>query len=332
MLGAGTGQSQILKGLKNFPISLTSVVNVTDNGGSSRAIRESLQMPQPGDSRRCLEALVSIKDLTKDQKEFYNFFSYRFGSGELKGVSLGNLMLAALAHETKNSTLSSALLKAGEKLGIKTPVLPVTDDNVHVCARLKNKSEICGEWNIIARKNSQPIEKVFLDKPGQALAKVISAIKQAHLIIIAPGSLYTGIIPLFLVNGIKQALCSEKSYKVWAANVMSQPGISGSLTIADHIHEIEKYSGIKLNAVIINKKKVPSAILAHYKKFNSRVLEEGTVPVRIKAHYADVIEVSIKKEVKEEMQNGELFEKYQHWTHVLRHDVAKIAKVLSNYF
>ena len=327
VLCAGTGGSQLLSGLKTYPMNLSAVVNVTDNGGASKEIRESLSLPQPGDSRKCMSALFS-KSASSDQRALQNFFSYRFGRGALKGLSMGNFMLAAFAEMDSSRRLSQGIARASTMLALDGTVIPVTDESRQICARCVDGTVICGEWKIITRSPRVKIATVFLNKRATAVSSALEAVHKAEVLFIAPGSLYTGIIPLFLMGGMKSALGASRAKKIWVANVLSQPGLTDEMTIARHILEIEKYAKVLLDCVVVNTGLVSHALLRHYKKFGADVLQEGDIPARMSVVWADCIESHVAQSARTEKARGEGFEKWKQWSHLLRHDSIKLGRAL----
>ena len=328
VLCAGTGGSQILSALKSCGVNLTAIVNVTDNGGSSRDIRESFAMPQPGDARKCMEALCE-KSVLRERQDLQDLFAYRFERGRFKGVSMGNMILAAFHELSLKKQLSEGVARASRMLSLSGKVVPVTDASRQICARYVDGQTLCGEWEIISRAPRVKIERVFLDMTASATNEAVAAIQKAEIILIAPGSLYTGIIPLFLMRGIKGALKKSRAKKIWVANVLSQPGLTDGMTIADHIHEIEKYSGVFLNVAIINSMPVPLMFLRHYQKFHAQVLAEGVIPARVNVMRVPCIEARPSSSARKELARGAHFEKWRSWCHLLRHDSKKLRYIFN---
>ena len=178
-IGGGTGQAALLEGLKDYNCSLTGIVGVTDNGGSSKAIREAMDIPQVGDSRSVLASLANEK------LPISQLMKYRFSEGSLKGVSLGNLMLAALTRLEGN--LGNAVNSLSKLIEAKGTVLPVTNESTHICAELLDGKIIEGEWEII-KKSKSNIKKLFLKDQVKAGKGVLQALTKADMIVISPGS------------------------------------------------------------------------------------------------------------------------------------------------
>ena len=320
VLGAGTGQAQILKGLRDKPnIALTSIVNVTDNGGSSKAVRESMNMPAPGDVRRCIETLA-------DTNIHADMLGFRFGTGPLAGISLGNLLLAF--HTKRLGNFGKAVEYISKELKTKGTIYPATATDANICVELKTGQKICGEWEIIRRRSTAPIARAYLRPRAPMYPKIKTALQKAALIVIAPGSLYTGIISILLMGGMKTAMKKASAKKIYIANIMTQPGQTEGMTIYDHAKELERYMGTQLDTIIINAHTISPAIQSHYKRVGSALLTAGDIPKRITVHYRNLITNIIPKEIREEMQKSKHHEKWTQWTHVLRHDPKKLTRAI----
>ena len=219
VIGGGHGLSTMLRGLKNYTENLTAVVTVADDGGGSGKLREDLGMLPPGDIRNCMEALANTESLMS------NLMHYRFTEGSLAGQSFGNLFLAAL--NGISPSFDVAVSRMSEVLAITGRVLPVTTANVQLVAEFENDTQVIGESKIFQCKKLQGcrIRQVRLQPESpQALPASISAIQEADMIVLGPGSLYTSIIPNLLVDGITDAIMSSDALKVYVCNVMTEDG------------------------------------------------------------------------------------------------------------
>ncbi|MDD3808120.1 MAG: YvcK family protein [Candidatus Pacebacteria bacterium] len=238
VMGGGTGVFNTLMSLKNYPIDLTAIVSIADDGGSSGVLREEFGILPPGDIRRALIALApeSAKSLTK-------LFTYRFENGSgLKGHSFGNLFITALTDITKN--FNTAVHAAGRILNIKGNVVPVSLEECRLIAKLKSGVFIFGETNIDIPDNKKEkilIDKVFLNKKVKANPEAIKEIKKADYIIVGPGDLYTSIIPNFLVNGIKDAFEKSKAKKIYICNIVTKFSETNDFKAIDFLKTLEKY-------------------------------------------------------------------------------------------
>ena len=248
VLGGGTGQSVLLRGLKRFPFNITAVVSVSDDGKSSGKIRHELNLPAVGDIRSVLISLSETEDVVE------KMINYRFKSnGDLDGHSLGNLLLAGLTDIYGN--LSNAVLQISKILNLKGEVLPLTDDNVVLMGKMSDGSVIEGEHNITL--SDKKIEKIYYKVNPKVNKSVIKRIKDADAIILSMGSVYTSIIPHLLCKEIIKAIDSSDAKIMYVCNVMTQPGETDGFTASDHINLLNSYLGKrKIDTVITNSKKV----------------------------------------------------------------------------
>src|SRR5580658_858705 len=247
-LGGGTGLSALLRGLKQHvvrggdknpnaerPISdLAAIVTVTDDGGSSGRLRRENRVLPPGDIRNCMVAL------SKDEALLGRLFQYRFHAGRgLIGHNFGNLFLAALTHVTGD--FAEAIRVSSKVLAIRGRIFPSTLSNVHLVGRLANGRTVRGETNITASRT--PIEKVSLSpRRVTPFPAVIDAIREADLILLGPGSLYTSILPNLLIPEISAAIARSEAPRVYIANLMTQPGETAAYSLADHLRAIRKHT------------------------------------------------------------------------------------------
>ncbi len=269
-IGGGTGLSALLRGLKHHvhestrparfkPVitRLTAVVTVTDEGGSSGRLRNEFGILPPGDIRNCLVALA------EDEELFTRVFSYRFSNGRgLRGHSLGNLLLTALTHLTRD--FASAVRVSSEVLAIRGEIFPSTLADVRLRARLRDGRTIAGESRI--NKTRVPIERLEI-VPGRCrpLPETLAAICEADLITIGPGSLYTSLIPNLLVHGIPETIALSRARKVYVANLMTQPGETSHYSAADHLRALNEHAGSRLfDHIILNTRPLSPSLTRKY--------------------------------------------------------------------
>jgi len=317
-IGGGTGLPTIMEGLREYTDNLTMIVTVTDSGRSSGMLRDDLNVLPPGDLRNCL---ISLSNSDKLMKEL---FQYRFDNGSLNGHNFGNLFIAALTKIT--GSFERAIIEAGKILKLKGKVLPSTFDNIHVCAELENGEIIEQENNIIDRNNLEvhlrsPIKRIFLKPSAKANEKALIEIKNADLIVLCPGSLYTSVITNLLVDGMAEAINESKAKKVYVSNIMTQVSQTYNYKLSDHVKKIIKYLDGKLDYVISNNKMPPKDLLDSYKKENAQIVENDIFEI-------DKLGVSlISKNFLDDVNEKKiLWEKKD----LLRHNPQKIAKELIN--
>ena len=266
-VGGGTGLSMLLRGIKKYTNNITAIVTVGDDGGSSGRLREEMGILPPGDIRNCIAALGDDEGLITE------LFQYRFKMGEgLEGHSFGNLFLTALCSITGD--MVRAVKESSKVLNIRGVVLPATLDDMKLAAEFEDGRIIHGESNI--PEAGGKIKTLFTEPSNcKALPEAIAAIKDADLIILGPGSLYTSVIPNLLVSGISEAIVQAKAKKIYVCNIMTQPGETTDYSVASHVNALIKHAGNKkiVDAVLVNNS-LPDNISEGYAK-------TGSIPVKL---------------------------------------------------
>lgn len=261
-LGGGTGLSTLLRGLKQYSSNITAIVTVTDDGGSSGNMIKDLGILPPGDMRNCLVALADA------EKRMTDLFNHRFtqGSGAFSGHSIGNIIMAGFI-EQAGGDIDRALELASGVLAIRGRVLPSTTDHVTLRAVMDDGSEICGETAIVAAE--QRVRRIFLSPSTPRVhPDALQAIKEADLICIGPGSVYTSVVPNLLVPGIAQALNEAEGVRAYVCNIMTQPGESDQFTAAEHVVAIQANVPLKVfDFVLVNTGSPTQATLDKYQLF-----------------------------------------------------------------
>jgi uncharacterized cofD-like protein len=279
-LGGGTGLSSVLSGFKQvaqqspFQIrghslglkNITAVVTVSDDGGSSGRLRDQFQTPAPGDIRNCMVALAS------DESLMTQLFRYRFGgNGELHDHSLGNLLLTALTDITGD--FLQAVKLSSQVLAIEGRILPSTSENVTLRALLEDGSEVLGETNI--SRAPAAIRQVFLAPATcRPLPEALEAIRQADIVTIGPGSLFTSLLPNLVVQGMAEALKTSPALKLFIGNLMTQPRETIGLTASQHIEALYRHlsTGPFFDHALLNSEPISESMLQKYAR-------EGAGPV-----------------------------------------------------
>ena len=272
-IGGGTGLSTILRGLKEISGHISAVVAVTDDGGSSGRLLEGNTVVPPGDIRNCLVALSPREGIME------SMFNYRFENPEeLRGHSLGNLMIAGLSDLTGDT--ATAVRDIGRILNIRGNVIPVTLDDVELGAKMSDGNEVYGETTIV--RDPRCIREVFLRPRGARVnADAVDAIIDADVVLLGPGSLYTSILPNLLVPGIVEALVRTKAPVWYVANIMTQRGETEGYNLSDHIEAIVGLSERPfLTGVIVNTKKVGLSSADTYRKGGISQVENDMAAVR----------------------------------------------------
>lgn len=239
VVGGGTGLSTLLRGLKKYSSNLTAVVTMTDNGGSSGLLQKQMVggILPPGDIRNCLVALADAEPVM--QQLFQYRFNTRDESDGLSGHSFGNLLIAAMADITGD--FERAIEETSNILNIRGRVLPTSVDTVELVGEMADGREVTGETNIAKDDTVITRLKLCPDNP-RPLPEVVDAIRQADIIILGPGSVFTSVIPNLLVKEVARAIGASHALKVYVCNVMTQPGETGGFSASDHVQAIENHA------------------------------------------------------------------------------------------
>ena len=256
VLGGGTGLSALLRGLKQFPVDITAIVSVCDDGKSTGILREEFNIPAVGDIRRVLVALSETEPLVMD------LFNYRFNTtSDLDGHTVGNLLLTAMTEITGN--LSDGIEALSKVMNLKGKVVPLTEDNVILMAEMDDGCIVQGEHNITVDKRK--IERVFYKEEPIPTEEAVKAIEEADLIILSIGSLFTSIIPHLICDKIVEAIDNSNGKIMYVCNMMTQPGETDDFTVTDHVKLLNGYLGKrKIDLVIANKGKIAPALVKKY--------------------------------------------------------------------
>jgi uncharacterized cofD-like protein len=236
-IGGGSGLSNLLRGLKEYSANITAIVTVADDGGSSGRLRQNFNVIPPGDIRNCIAALAEAEPLVTE------LFQYRFderaGDG-LAGHAFGNLFIAAMAEVTGSVEL--AIEETSRVLAVRGRIVPSALVDVALVGRFADGSEVRGESQIPAQ--GQPPQEVRLEpRDVDANPLAVAAIRNAELIVIGPGSLYTSVLPNLLVREINRALQESRGYKVYISNVATQHGETDGYDAADHLAVLRRHLG-----------------------------------------------------------------------------------------
>ena len=307
-VGGGTGLSMLLSGAKNITNNLTAIVSVGDDGGSSGRLREEMGILPPGDIRNCITALEDDEDLVK------KLFKYRFKNGEgLEGHRFGNLFLTALYDITGD--MVSAVRASSRVLSIRGRILPATLDDMKLVAELEDGRIVHGESTIPEAHGR--IKRLFTEPANcKALEDVIQAIRNAELIILGPGSLYTSVIPNLLVKQISEEIIKSKARKIYVCNIMTQPGETDNYTVSDHLKALIQHSGSNkiVDAVLVNDY-LPEKLADIYQK-------SGSYPVKLDTQ--EVKKLGIKIVAKKLIQDSK--------EGLVRHSSNRVARAVYYWF
>lgn len=256
VLGGGTGLSVLLQGLKKFPLDITAIVSVCDNGSSTGKLREEFKTPAVGDIRRVLISLSETEPLVE------KLFNYRFSTySDLNGHAVGNLILTAAKEITGN--LSDGIEALSKVFNLKGKVVPLTEDNVTLMAEMKDKTIVEGEKEISL--SPKKIKKVFYKEAPVITPEAIKVIKNADAIILSMGSIFTSIIPNLINKEIIYAIDESNAKIIYVSNMVTQPGETDNFKVSDHVNLLNSYLGKrKVDVVLANNKKIDKNILEKY--------------------------------------------------------------------
>jgi len=279
---------------------------VTDDGGSSGRLRRENRILPPGDIRNCMVAL------SKDEALMSRLFQYRFSAGNgLVGHNFGNLFLAALTHVTGD--FAEAVRVSSSVLAIRGRIFPSTLSNVTLKATLENGKRVDGETRITASRSR--IKKLRLAPPhARPLDEAVEAIREADLILMGPGSLYTSILPNLLIPDIARSIARSRAPRVYIANLMTQPGETTNYSVAEHLRAIQEHVKPRIvDFVVANRQSVSPAVARRYQR-------EGAAPVTVDAAKLRHMGVKVLLE--------DLLEEHEK----IRHNSARLARVLLDEF
>lgn len=262
-IGGGTGLSTLLAGLKSFTKNITAVVAVTDEGGSSGRLRQEWGVLPPGDIRNCIVALA------ENGNSLNRLLNYRFDRGELKGHNLGNLILLATTEMVGD--FQRAVEELNKMLAIRGQVLPVTTETVTLKGETRDGVHVSGELAISA--NGSNLDKIWIE-PSEAepLEGVKTAIENADLIVLGPGSLFTSVLPNLLLRKLSAQLKKSSVPIVYVANLVTQPKETEGMNILSHVDWIAGILGRVPDYIIANQTKIPDEFLKSYSKIGASPL------------------------------------------------------------
>lgn len=291
-IGGGTGHFALLSGLKKHDVDLTAIVSMADDGGSTGQLRDELGVLPPGDLRQCLVALSEGDELMR------KLFTHRFSSGgSLKGHTFGNLFLSTLEHVT--GSINEAVAEVGRILKIRGRVLPVTLDTTSLYMVLDNGKRLKGEhvideYQLISRFG---IKEIGLNPLPVLNPAVRDVLRQADMVVIGPGDLYTSIIPNLLVPGLVAALKRSRAKKVFIVNLMNKHGHTDDFDAAKYVQEIEHLSGARfLTTALYNTTPIPPSLVKRYVDDGEPVVQKDLKAMKgVKFVGANVVSATFEK-------------------------------------
>jgi uncharacterized cofD-like protein len=315
VLGGGTGTFTVLTGLKKYPVDLSAVVSSADDGGSTGVLRDELGVLPPGDIRQCLVALSSADEIMR------RVFSYRFTRGAFSGHALGNIFLSALEDLCGNPL--EAVRQAHQLLRVRGRVIPVSATASNLYAQLADGTVVRGEHAIDEPAEERAaIETCFLDPHVDANPEALDAIRQADLLVMGPGDLYTSLIPVLLVDGIADAVAECRGKRVFVVNLMTKKGQTDGYSARRFVDVVRPYvAPADIDAVVLNSEATPKDVLERYAEFGEHPVTDDFGADDPHAIRAPLVSDRIAKTSDSDKLRRS----------VLRHDADKLAKALMGF-
>ncbi|PIS03383.1 MAG: hypothetical protein COT85_00460 [Chlamydiae bacterium CG10_big_fil_rev_8_21_14_0_10_42_34] len=308
VIGGGTGNFVVLKGLKRYPLDLSAIVSMADDGGSTGILRDELGVLPPGDVRQCLVALSNSSRLMR------SLINYRFENGGLGGHSFGNLLLSAL--EKVTGSFEKAVEEAGKILYIKGKVIPITTNQVRLRMVLNNRKILEGEREVyLCQEIDQGYESLYLNPFPKVNPRVIEEIQNADLIVMGPGGLHTSLIPNLLVEGVCDAIIKSDAKKVYVVNLMNRKGQTTGYKTSHYIKELVRFIGKDIFDHILINSQAPAKELIKVYANEGELVENDMDESRVV--FADLLG-RLAEEPKKDLLKRNL----------IRHDSRKLAKEL----
>lgn len=303
VLGGGTGMPVLLKGLKAYPIELTTIVTVADDGGSTGRLRKNIEIPAPGDIRNVIAALANVDN------ELHDLFQHRFQAANgLSGHSLGNLVLVAMNSLTGD--FYSAVKKVSNIFKVQGDIIPIVNESITLHAEMDDGTVVSGESNIPIK--NKKIKRVFLTPNNvEPIPNVVDAIIEADMIVISPGSLYTSILPNLIMRDVVNALNETKGEVIYVCNIMTQNGETNDYSATDHVQAIFDHIGPNtIDTIIVHNQPLPAHTLEMYR-------EQDSMPVTYDKDSLSALKINVMEE-----------DIVDHSQTMIRHNTEKIASLL----
>jgi uncharacterized cofD-like protein len=312
-VGGGTGTFVVLSALKDVPgVSLSAVVSVADDGGSTGRLRDAYGIIPPGDARQALVAL------SRDGSVLRKLFMHRFEKGDVAGHNFGNLFLTALSAELGSD--ASAIRAASEILRVKGKVVPVSESPAVLTAELKSGETLVGQHAINARPpGGSPIRKLGLETPVEASKEAKQAVDAADVIILGPGDLYTSTLANFAVPGLKEAVAESRAKLVYFVNLFTNASETDGYTAKDYVDAIARYAGRKPDVILVHTGELPQEVIDYYAKKGGHPVKDdlGDDPKVVRGVFADP--VTLKKSDADAIDRS-----------LIRHDPEKVRAAIEN--
>lgn len=320
VVGGGTGSFTLLRGLKRYTSNLTALVNMADDGGSTGQLRDELGVLPPGDVRQCLVAL-------SDAPQVRDLFTYRFDEGSLDGHSFGNLFISAVEKMTDN--FEEAIRVASDVLRITGEVIPLTLDQATLQATTTSGLVIHGEHKVGSVRLDKKKPILSFTKQVRMNPKAKEAIKNADIVVIAPGNLYGSLGPGLIIDDVGSTLKNSKARVICVANLVTKPGQTDDFTVEEYADEIERLAGSKiLDYLIYNSDEPTKRMRDTYVRDGEFMLEFDLESLEAKRYTAIGLPLIDKTPIKPVKSD-----KIAHVRSLIRHDSNATAReIMKIYF
>ncbi len=308
IIGGGTGNFVILRGLKHYDLDISAIVSMADDGGSTGILRDELGVLPAGDARQCVVALSHSSRLMR------NLMNYRFENGGLMGHSFGNIFLSAL--EKVTGSFEKAIEELGKILNIRGKVIPVTTQQVRLKMVLNNRRVLEGEKEIyLSQEIDKGYKSIFLEPHPTANPHAIDEILNADAIVLGPGGLHTSLIANLLVEGVAEAIVKSHATKIFVVNLMNRRGQTTNFKVSDYINEIVRFLGADVfDYILVNNQAPPQELIEVYR-------DEGEL-VENDMKGSRIVEAPLLGEMAQKLGNDLLKR------NLIRHDSRKLADIL----
>ncbi|OIN93002.1 hypothetical protein AUJ38_03970 [bacterium CG1_02_42_9] len=314
VIGGGMGSFVILSGLRDYPLDLSVIVTVTDDGGSTGRLRDEFGFLPVGDMRQCIVAL------SEDEAWLKQLMLYRFGKGRgLRGHNLGNLILTAL--EDLTGSESKALEVVDEIFALRGKILPISLSSVKLGAEYKSGKMIISEHKIELNKLlNDRILRLFTIPKAKINPAAQRVILGADLIILGPGDLFNSTIANIIIQGTTAAIQRSKAKILYIVNLMTLKSQTHNFKASDHVAAIENYLDVRVDYILINHEKIPDEIIKQYKKLDEYPVEDDLGIDRRVLRGNFLAKKVYRKSVSDSLKRS-----------LLRHDSKKLAKAIMNF-
>lgn len=318
-IGGGTGSFMLLTGLKKYPVDISAVVSMADDGGSTGVLRDELGVLPPGDVRQCLVALSDSSETLR------GLMNYRFESGALKGHSFGNLLLSAL--EKIKGDFVSGVHEASKILNVKGKVLPVTGKNTNLFIKLRNGKILNGQNEINHNYEIEKcgIEKIYLYPKARANPLAVKKILEADIVVIGPGNHYCSIVPNLIVDGISEAIRKTKAKVIYNCNLVNKKGHTEKFSLDGYVESINNLIGeSRIDFVTFNTKKPSEKLIRKYESKKELLIRFESAKRKNRKYEVICLDLLSRESVK--YNRADAISSIRSF---IRHDSEKLAKAIA---